>query len=65
MEKSNLTSLHFLLNVFIDDCISLFNISREIEKPQKIHLSTKYIHLYQTNYYKFYQKHTFGLSSIE
>ena len=41
MEKSKLTSLHFLLNVFINDCISLFNIPREIEKPNYIdHLST-------------------------
>ena len=45
MEKFNLTSLHYLLNVFIDDCISLFNISREIEKPQNLHLSTKHIGL--------------------
>ena len=35
MEKSNLTSLLFLLNLFINDCISLFTISREIEKPKK------------------------------
>ena len=62
MEKSNLTSLHPLVNVFIDNCISLFNISREIEKPKNLHLSTKPIglpkneHLYQTKYYKFYEK---------
>ena len=37
MEKSN-HSLHFLLNVFIDDCTSLFNISREIEKHRNLHL---------------------------
>ena len=43
MEKSHLTSLHFILNVFIDDCISLFNISHEIEKPINLHLSTKHI----------------------
>ena len=33
MDKSNLTSLLFQLNVFIDDCISLFNILQEIEEP--------------------------------
>ena len=36
MEKSKLTSLHFILNVFIGDYISLFNISREIEKPENV-----------------------------
>ena len=45
MEKSNLTSLHFLLKVLIDDCISLFDISQEIEKPKNLHLSTKHIGL--------------------
>ena len=40
MEKSNLTLSQFLLKVFINDCISLFNISREIEKPRHLHLST-------------------------
>ena len=45
MEKSNLTSLDFQLNVFIEDCISLFNISQEIDKLETFHLSTKHIGL--------------------
>ena len=45
MAKYNLTSLCFLFNVFIDDYIPLFNISREIEKPKNVHLSTKHIGL--------------------
>ena len=72
MEKTNLTSLHFLLNVFIDDCISLFNISREIEKPKNLHLSTKtYRASQKMNIFikqstiSSIKKHTFGLSSIE
>ena len=61
MEKYNLTSLHFLLNVFIDDCISLCNISREIEKKNSFinktyRASKKNEHLFQTKYYTFYQK---------
>ena len=69
MEKSLLTSLHFLVNVFIDDCISLFNISREIEKPKNLHLSTKPIG-HKLNIFikqstiRSIKKHRFGLSSI-
>ena len=40
-EQSYLMLLYFLLYVFIDDCISLFNISRKIEKPEHLHLSTE------------------------
>ena len=39
--KYYLTSLHFLLNVSMDDCIYRFDISREVEKPRNLHLSTK------------------------
>ena len=72
MEKSKLTSLDFLLNVFIDDCISLFNISREIEKPKNLHLSNKtYRASHKLNIFikqstmSSIKKHTFCLSSIE
>ena len=37
MEEYNLTLLPFLLNVFIDDYISRFNILREIENPIHLH----------------------------
>ena len=45
MEKSNLTSLQFILNIFIDDCISLFILSRE-KKIKKIN-QAKYCELYK------------------
>ena len=45
MDFLYITSLHFLLNVFSADYISLFNISREIEKPKKIILSTQHMGL--------------------
>ena len=45
MEKSYPTSYNFLLSVFIDHYLSLFNISREIGIPRILRLSTKHIGL--------------------